>query len=238
MPRRRRGDRAELGDHLDKPVDAVHRLDHDRQLCQLVAPHVLSSSASWRPSTQMRLALATCARCGAPGDRAAVGQPRLRSQERVAHERHRPAVDEEPARLVAELPGRVAWRSRSVTASAVIATMSPQKPEARSSTTSPRRARRPSGTAADRAAVRTRRGCRGSPADRTSEPACRSEHLVDGRRRRCGGTGRAARPSRRASPRPAEGTASPTRGPGAPGRRARARPRSARCARRCRRACS
>jgi hypothetical protein len=33
--------RAELGDHLDKPIDAVHRLGHDRQLSQLVTPHVL-----------------------------------------------------------------------------------------------------------------------------------------------------------------------------------------------------
>ena len=66
MPRRRRGAGCELRDHRDEVVDAVHRFDDDAKLAQLVAPHVFDQLGVVAPSTQIRLALATCARAPAP----------------------------------------------------------------------------------------------------------------------------------------------------------------------------
>ena len=193
-----------------------------------------TSSASWRPSTQIRLALACCARAGATGgDRAAVRHAR-----RAPGAAGRTRVTGLPStRNPAGLSvnsRRLPWRSRSVTASAVQATTSPQNPEAPVLDHEPR-SPRPTAPAAPAAAARTRPGClartpwrrpvwpsspppavpacRGDAAgqrDGAAEPlARRREHLVDAAGRRCAGTGRAATCRRPASRRRRARTGTP-----------------------------
>ena len=265
MPRRRCGPGRNSRHGADEVVGAVQRLDDDAELAQVVAPHVLDQLgvvASLHPDPA-RLGLLR-PRPGRCGDRAAVGLLAGARRRRLrAHQRHRLAVEAEASRLERECR-RLPWRSRSVTASAVQATTSPQNPEARSSTTSPP-SPRPSAPAAPSAAARTRPGCRARTAWRRQSGAPRPTRsgVLSRLDRKPPGQGATATPTeplagwredlvdeaavgapvRRPPPRvddrhgvrrPAR-TGCPRRAPAAPDRRGRAHPRSARCGRRSRR---
>ena len=95
--------RAEVGDGGREVVGAVQRLDDDAQLAQVVAPHVLE---------QLGVVLALDpdpARRSHPGatvtgDRSRRGDAlRRRRRRRGSHQRDRPTLDQEPARLPGEV---------------------------------------------------------------------------------------------------------------------------------------
>ena len=158
-PLRRRPERLDRGREV---VDAVHRLDDDaRRRAGRRPTRARRSSASWRPSTQIRLAAATLAGAAGPAtepDAVTVGARRRGRPPGGAASPAGPRAGTRPASTrsgAGAAGGRAASPPRSSTR-----TTSPQNPLARSSTTMPDGdvdlgVARPAG-----GRRRSRRGCR------------------------------------------------------------------------------